>query len=79
MVSDPPAAPWTVAHQAPLSIGSPRQVYGSWLPFPSSGDLPNSGIEPVSPALAGGFLATDPPGKPVLYIISVRSEDLLVC
>ena len=44
-----------------------------------SGDLPNSGIEPVSPALAGGFLATDPPGKPVLYIISVKSEDLLVC
>ena len=52
------ASPWTVAHQAPLSLGFPRQEYGSGLPFPSPGDLPNPGIEPVSlafPALAGGF------------------------
>ena len=49
--------PWTVAHQAPLSMGVPRQEYWSGLPFPSSGDLPGPGIEPmslVSPALAGG-------------------------
>ena len=52
------AALGTVAHQAPLSMGIPRQEYWSWLPFPPPGDLPNSGIEPtssVSPALAGGF------------------------
>ena len=42
---------WTVARQAPLSMGFPRQEYWSGLPFPSPGDLPNSGIEPRSPAL----------------------------
>ena len=52
---------WTVAHQAPLSIGFSRQEYWSELPCPPSGDLPNPGIEPVflmSPVLAGGFFAT---------------------
>ena len=58
------ATPWTVAHQAPLSIGFPRQEYWSGLPFPSPGDLPRSGMEPVSPALAGRFYTTKPPGKP---------------
>ena len=47
--------PWTVAHQAPLSFGLPRQEYWSGLPFPSPGDLPDLGTESVSPALAGGF------------------------
>ena len=42
------ATPWTGARQAPLSMGFPRQKYWSGLPFPPSGDLPNSGIEPVS-------------------------------
>ena len=41
-----------------------RQEYWSRLPFPPPGDLPNSGIKPVSPALAGGFFTTEPPGKP---------------
>ena len=41
---------WTVGHQAPLSMGFPRQKYWSGLPFSSPGDLPNSGIKPVSPA-----------------------------
>ena len=45
---------WTVALQAPLPMGFPRQEYWSGLPFLSPGDLPNPGIEPVSPALAGG-------------------------
>ena len=45
-----------VAHQAPLSMGFPRQEYWSGLPFPPPGDLPHPGIEPMSPALAGGFL-----------------------
>ena len=43
--------PWTVAHQAPPSMGFSRQEYWSGLPFPSPGDLPDPGIEPVSPAL----------------------------
>ena len=43
--------PWTVAHQAPLSMGFPRQEYWSGLPFPSPGDLPDSGIEPRSDSL----------------------------
>ena len=45
------ATPWTVAHQAPLSVGFSRQDYWSGLPFPSPGDPPNPGIEPRSPAL----------------------------
>ena len=49
---------WTVAHQASLSIGFSRQEYCSGLPCPPPGDLPNLGIEPVSPALAGTFFTT---------------------
>ena len=45
--------PWTVVHQAPLSMGFPRQEYWSGLPFSYPRDVPNPGIEPVSPALAG--------------------------
>ena len=56
--------PWTVAHQAPLSMGSPRQQYWSGLPFPSLRDLPDPGIKLTSPALAGGFFPNEPPGKP---------------
>ena len=53
--------PWTVAHRAPLSMGFSRQQYWSGLPFPSLGDLPHSGIQPMSvasPALAGQFFTT---------------------
>ena len=59
--------PWSVAHQAPLSMGFPRQEYWRGLPFPILGDLSDPGIEPVSPgshALAGRFFTTEPPGKP---------------
>ena len=59
---------WTVACQAPLSIGFFKQEYKSGLLFPSSEDLPNPGIKPtfpVSPALAGRFFTTEPPGKPI--------------
>ena len=45
------ATPWTVAYQAPQSIGFSRQEYWSGLPFPSPGDLPDPGIKPRSPAL----------------------------
>ena len=60
-----PATPWTIACQAPLSMGLPRQECWSGLPFPSSGDLPNPGIEPEPLALAGGFFTNELPGKPV--------------
>ena len=56
--------PWTVAHQIPLSMGFPRQEYWSGLLFPSPRDLPDPGIKPESPALAGRFFTTALPGKP---------------
>ena len=55
--------PWTTAHQAPLSMGFSRQEYWNGLPCPSPGELPDAGIEPASPELAGGFFTTEPPGK----------------
>ena len=55
--------PWTVARQAPLSMGFSRQEYWSGLPFPSPGDLPNPGIEPRSPALQADAFSSEPPGK----------------
>ena len=55
--------PWIVACKVPLSMGFPRQEYWSGWPFPSPGDLPNPGIKPGSPALAGGFFITEPCGK----------------
>ena len=55
---------WTVALQAPLSMGFSRQEYWSELPCPSPGDLPHPGIKPVSPSLAGGFFTAEPPGEP---------------
>ena len=58
------ATPQAAARQAPLSMGFPKQEYWSGLPFSSPGDLPDPGIEPVSPALAGGFFTSEPPGKP---------------
>ena len=65
------AAAWTAAHQAPLSMGFPRQEYWSGLPFPPPGDRLNPGIEPqsfASPALAGRFFTIAPPRKPNLPI-----------
>ena len=57
--------PWTVApRQAPLSMKFSRQVCCSGLPFPTPEDLPDQPIKPISPALAGGFFTTEPPGKP---------------
>ena len=63
------ATPWTVPHQFPLSMGLSRQEYWSGLPFPPPGELPNPGIKPTSPALAGRFFTTEPPGKPTLLCI----------
>ena len=56
------ATPWTVAHQAPLSMGFTRQEYWGGLPFPTPEDLPNLRIKPpslISPALAGRFFTTN--------------------
>jgi len=57
------ATSWTVACQAPLYMGFSRQEYWSGLPFPSSGDHPNPGIEPKSPALQADSLPTELRGK----------------
>ena len=55
--------PWTTAHQAPRSMGFSRQEDWSGLPFLSPGDLPDPGIKPMSPELAGELFTTTPPGK----------------
>ena len=55
--------PWTVVYQASLSMGFSRQEYGSGVPFPSPGDLPDPGIEPGSHALEADALPSEPPGK----------------
>ena len=57
-------SPWTVAYQAPPSMGFSRQECWSGLPFPSPGDLPDPGIEPGSLALQADALPSEPPGKP---------------
>ena len=66
-------APWTVAHQAYLSMECSWQEYHSGLPFPTPGDLPESGSKSaflVSSALASGFFfTTEPPGKSLAYKI----------
>ena len=75
VVSDS-ATPWTVAHQAPLSIGFSRQEHWSGLPLPAPGDLPDPGIEPtslVSPALAGRFFTTEPADPLVKNIKGILS------
>ena len=66
--------PWTVALQAPLSMGFPRQGYWSGLPFPSAGDLPDPGIEPTSAALAGGFLNTSAQNRNLQRDKTLRSK-----
>ena len=55
--------PWSVAYQAPLTVGLSRQEYWNGLPFPSPGDLPNPGIKPGSPTLQADGLPSELPGK----------------
>ena len=57
------ATPWTVAYQAPPSVGFSRHEYWSGVPFPSPEDLPDLGIEPTSPALQADALLSEPPRK----------------
>ena len=68
------ATPWTVAHQAPLSMGFSRQEYWSGLPFPSPGDLPIPGIEPMSPELQADALTSEPSGKPLMNTLRVTKS-----
>ena len=65
------ATPWTIVYQASPSMGFSRQEYWSGLPFPSPGDLPDSGIEPGSPALQADALPSESPGKQY-YIRDIR-------
>ena len=62
------ATPWTVARQAPLSMGFSRQDYWSGLPFPTPGDLPDPGIESGSPTLQADSLLSEPQEKPHVSI-----------
>ena len=64
-----PCDPWTVAHQAPPSVGFSRQEYWSGLPFASPGYLPDPGIEPRSPTLQVDALTSAPPGKPLFCVL----------
>ena len=57
------ATPWSVAYQAPPSMGFSRQEYWSGLPFPSPGDLPDPGVKPWSPAFQADTLTSEPPEK----------------
>ena len=68
-MSDSFSVVWAGACQTPLTVGFARQEYWSGLPLPSLGELPNSGIEPTSPALAGEPLTLAPPGKPANVIL----------
>ena len=72
------ATPWPADFQAPLSMGFSRQDYWSGLPFPSPGDLPDSGIEPGSPALQVDALPSKPQGKPKCYF-KCRLFPLVCC
>ena len=71
------ATPWTVACQAPLSMGFSRQEYWSGLPFPSPRDLPDPGIKPRSSALQAGSLPSEPSEKPMTNLDSIlKSKDI---
>ena len=65
---------WTVARQAPLSMGFSRQEYWRGLPFPSPGDLSDPGIKPGSPALRADSLPAKLPGKPKAPSVEHKSE-----
>ena len=73
------ATPWTVAYQAPPSMGFSRQEYWSGLPFPSPGDLPDTGIKPWFPALEADALTSEPPGKHQYLLILYLSYFKTLC
>ena len=67
----------TESSEKPLSVGFPRQEYWSGLPFPLPGDLPDPGIEPAFPALAGRFFITALLGKPLFPSVSPKPSSKL--
>ena len=67
---------WTVAHQAPPSVGFSRQEYWSGLPFTPPEDLPDPGIEPCISCFAGGLLITQPPGKPIAHLVITHTHKI---
>ena len=71
--------PWTIAYQASLFMGFSRQEYWSGLPFPSSGDLPDSGIEPGCPALQADDLPTELCGRSMLEGSEAQKEGGACC
>ena len=73
------ATPWTMAHQAPLSMGFSRQEYWSGVPFPPPGDLHDPGIEAASPALIGGFFTAEPLGKPENPLNILKTSPSMTC
>jgi len=73
-MADSFATPWTVTHQAPLSMGFPRQENWSELSFPSPGDLPNPRIKLASRELTGRFFTTEQSGKPSVIIREMQIE-----
>ena len=81
-MSDSFVSPWTIACQASVSMGFPRQEYWSGLSFPSPGDLPDPGIKPMPPessALTGGFFSTVPQGKPLVCLQFSSVQSLTLC
>ena len=70
---------WSVAHQAPVSKELSKQEYWSGLPFPTPGDLCNTGIGPESPALAGRFFTTEPLREPNKKDILIKSIQIFEC
>ena len=77
------ATPWTVAYQAPPSMGFSRQECWSGLPFPSPGDLPDLGIEPGSPALRQTLYRLSYQGRPDKYyhwpMMTVINDQTVLC
>ena len=71
--------PWTVARQAPLSLGISRQEYWSGLPFPSPGDLPDPGIKLRSPILQVDSLPSEPAGIPRYLSAYILMELTFIC
>ena len=71
------ATPWTIACQAPLSMGFSKQGYWGGLPFPTPGDFPNPGIKPTSPALAGGCFYHWGTRHPIIYYFLLKAKEQL--
>ena len=80
-MSDSFETPWPVACQVPLSMGFPRQEYWSGLSFPIPGNLPDSGIELMSSAMAGKFFTSESPEKPIYssFILTFLVAQMVKC